>query len=112
METPDFVIIGGGIAGASAAFELAEYGKTIVGGKKSGRPAVAPAGGSAALLAEAWEAGVVRSSHERQPADSSKNLPRVSPTTPCFHLCLSADQPMTGVASSPRSPMMPCPLRA
>lgn len=60
METADFVIIGGGIAGASAAFELAAYGKTIV----VEREQIADyhtTGRSAALLTEAWEHGVVRS---------------------------------------------------
>ena len=55
--TPDFVVIGSGIAGASAAFELAAHGEvvllereTVAGYHTTGR--------SAALYTAAWERGV------------------------------------------------------
>ncbi|MDJ0954351.1 MAG: FAD-binding oxidoreductase [Acidimicrobiia bacterium] len=60
METADFVVIGGGIAGAAAAYELAALGTTVL----LEREAVAgyhTTGRSAALYTEAWEHGVVRS---------------------------------------------------
>lgn len=56
---PDFVVIGAGIAGASAAYELAAHGdvllverETMAGYHTTGR--------SAALYTEAWERGVLR----------------------------------------------------
>ena len=56
----EFVVIGAGIAGASAAYELAALGKvmlfereTVAGYHTTGR--------SAALLTEAWETGIWRS---------------------------------------------------
>lgn len=58
--TPDFVVIGAGIAGASAAFELAAHGDVLL----LERERVAgyhTTGRSAALYTEAWERGVLRS---------------------------------------------------
>ncbi len=56
----EFIVIGAGIAGASASYELAAHGKvmlfereTVAGYHTTGR--------SAALLTEAWETGVWRS---------------------------------------------------
>ena len=57
--TPDFVVVGAGIAGASAAFELSAHGEVLV----LEREAVAgyhTTGRSAALFTEAWERGAWR----------------------------------------------------
>lgn len=58
-ETADFVVIGGGIAGAAAAYELAAHGSVVL----LEREQVAgyhTTGRSAALYTEAWEKGVWR----------------------------------------------------
>ncbi len=80
MDTCDFAVVGGGIAGASAGYELASLGKTIVleqervaGHHTTGR--------SAALFTESWEHGVVRSlttasrSFLEHPPDGFANYP-------------------------------------
>jgi D-arginine dehydrogenase len=59
MDTADFVVVGAGIAGASAAFELAAFGKTIVV-ERERIAGYHTTGRSAALLTESWEHGVVR----------------------------------------------------
>jgi D-arginine dehydrogenase len=60
MNTADFVVIGGGIAGASAAYELAVHGKTIVVEREQ-IAGYHTTGRSAALLTESWEHGIIRS---------------------------------------------------
>jgi D-arginine dehydrogenase len=58
-STPDFIVIGAGIAGASAAYELAAVGEVLL----LEREAVAgyhTTGRSAALYTEAWEEGIWR----------------------------------------------------
>jgi D-arginine dehydrogenase len=57
--TPDFVVVGAGIAGASAAYELAAHGEVLL----LEREHVAgyhTTGRSAALYTEAWEGGIWR----------------------------------------------------
>lgn len=59
IETADFVVIGGGIAGAAAAYELAAHGSVVL----LEREPVAgyhTTGRSAALYTEAWEKDVWR----------------------------------------------------
>ncbi len=59
MNTADFVVIGGGIAGASAAYELAAHGRVVL----LEREAVCghhTTGRSAAVFTEAYEKGAVR----------------------------------------------------
>lgn len=60
MDTADFVVIGGGIAGASAAYELAACGTAILV-ERERIAGYHTTGRSAALLTESWEHGVVRS---------------------------------------------------
>lgn len=57
--TPDFVVIGAGIAGASAAFELAAHGEVLLV-EREGVAGYHTTGRSAALYTEAWERGVWR----------------------------------------------------
>ena len=59
MERADFVVIGAGIAGASAAFRLADHGKVIVLERES-TAGYHTTGRSAALFTESFEVGVVR----------------------------------------------------
>ncbi len=59
METADFVIIGGGIAGAAAAYELSAHGETLLV-ERERIAGYHTTGRSAALLTEAWEHGAVR----------------------------------------------------
>ena len=59
MLTPDFVVVGGGIAGASAAYELAAFGEVLLL-EREGVPGYHTTGRSAALYTEAWEEGVWR----------------------------------------------------
>ena len=56
--TADFVVIGGGIAGASAAYELAAHG-TVVLAEQEATPGHHTTGRSAALYTEAYESGPV-----------------------------------------------------
>ena len=59
MEHADFVVIGAGIAGASAAYRLAQHGRVVVleGEASAGYHTT---GRSAALFTESFEVGVVR----------------------------------------------------
>ena len=57
--TPDFVVVGGGIAGASAAYELAAFGEVLLL-EREGVPGYHTTGRSAALYTEAWEEGLWR----------------------------------------------------
>ena len=59
MEHADFVVIGGGIAGASAAFRLARHG-TVVLLERESTAGYHTTGRSAALFTESFEIGVVR----------------------------------------------------
>ncbi len=84
MDRPDFAVIGGGIAGASAAYELAAHGSVVLleaesvcGHHTTGR--------SAAIFTEAYERGVVRlmamgsrSFFEEPPAGFS-DVPLITP---------------------------------
>ena len=59
MEKADFVVIGGGIAGASAAFELATHGQVVLL-EKEDTLGYHTTGRSAAMFTEAYESGIVR----------------------------------------------------
>jgi len=59
MEHADFVVIGAGIAGASAAYRLAQHGKVIVL-EREAAAGYHTTGRSAALFTESFEMGVVR----------------------------------------------------
>ena len=59
METADFVVIGAGMAGASAAYELAAHGRVVVL-EQARMAGYHTTGRSAALFTEAYETGVVR----------------------------------------------------
>lgn len=58
-ETCDFLVIGGGIAGASAGFELARHGRVILAEKES-QPGYHTTGRSAALFAEGYGNAPIR----------------------------------------------------
>ncbi len=60
METCDFLVIGGGIAGASAGYALAEHGKTIVL-EREDQPGYHSTGRSAAQFTELYGNYVIRS---------------------------------------------------
>jgi D-arginine dehydrogenase len=60
MKTCDFLVIGGGIAGASAAYELAPHGRTVLV-EREPIAGYHTTGRSAALFTESWEHGIVRS---------------------------------------------------
>jgi D-arginine dehydrogenase len=57
--SPDFVVIGAGMAGASAAYELSAYGEVLLL-EREGIAGYHTTGRSAALYTEAWERGVWR----------------------------------------------------
>lgn len=84
MDTADFVVVGGGIAGASAAYELAPHGKTIIV-ERERIAGYHTTGRSAALLTESWEHGIVRSltsasrSFLEEPPDGFTDYPLLSP---------------------------------
>jgi len=59
MLTTEFLIIGGGIAGASAGYALAEHGSIILVEREE-QCGYHTTGRSAALLTEAWESPLVR----------------------------------------------------
>ena len=56
----DFIIIGAGIAGASAGYELSQYGKTLLL-EREDQPGYHSTGRSAAFFAETYGNAVVRS---------------------------------------------------
>ncbi|WP_290899606.1 FAD-dependent oxidoreductase [Hoeflea sp.] len=58
-ETCDFLVIGGGIAGASAGYELAKHGRVILAEKES-QPGYHTTGRSAALFAEGYGNAPIR----------------------------------------------------
>ncbi len=59
MTSADFLVIGAGMAGASAAYELAAHGAVVVL-EQEDRPGVHATGRSAALFSETYGNGVVR----------------------------------------------------
>jgi len=59
MEHADFVVIGAGIAGASAGYRLAQHGKVVVF-ESEAAAGYHTTGRSAALFTESFEIGVVR----------------------------------------------------
>ena len=84
MKHADFVVVGGGIAGASVAYELAAHGSVILL-EREPQCGYHTTGRSAALFTEAWEGPVIRSIaaagrefFESPPAGFSQ-VPLVSP---------------------------------
>ncbi len=59
METSDFIVVGGGMAGASAAWALAEHGSVILLEQES-QPGYHTTGRSAALYVETYGNAVIR----------------------------------------------------
>jgi D-arginine dehydrogenase len=59
VEHADFAVIGAGIAGASAAYRLAQHGRVVVL-EREGSAGYHTTGRSAALFTESFEIGVVR----------------------------------------------------
>jgi D-arginine dehydrogenase len=59
MEHADFIVVGGGIAGASAAYELAAHGRVVLA-EAEATCGYHTTGRSAALFTEAYERDVVR----------------------------------------------------
>jgi D-arginine dehydrogenase len=59
VETCDFLVIGGGMAGASAAHELSRVGKVVIVERES-QPGYHTTGRSAALFVEAYGNAVIR----------------------------------------------------
>ncbi len=84
MNTADFLVVGGGIAGASAAYELAAHGRVVLLEQES-QCGYHTTGRSAALFTEAWEAAVIRPivaggrSFFEEPPDGFTNVPLVAP---------------------------------
>ncbi len=85
-ETADFIIIGGGIAGASAGYELREMGKVIILEKES-QPGYHTTGRSAAIFQKGYNGGdpvlyaLVRASEDflRNPPHGFTSHPLLSP---------------------------------
>ena len=59
MDTYDFIIVGGGIAGASAAYELAGHARVLVLERES-QPGYHTTGRSAALFVQTHGPAVIR----------------------------------------------------
>jgi D-arginine dehydrogenase len=59
ISTPDFVVVGAGIAGAAAAYELAAHGEVLLLEREE-FAGYHTTGRSAALYTEAWEEGIWR----------------------------------------------------
>ena len=84
MTGADFVVIGGGIAGASAAYELAAHGSVILL-EREPHCGYHTTGRSAALFTEAWEVPVIRSiaaagrDFFESPPDGFSDVPLVTP---------------------------------
>lgn len=82
--SPDFIVIGAGIAGASAAYELADHGEVLLLEKES-IAGYHTTGRSAALYTEAWEEGIWRHltlasrSFLESPSPSFSAVPILSP---------------------------------
>ncbi len=83
-ETADFLVIGGGIAGAAAAYELATHG-TVVLLEREPVAGYHTTGRSAALYTEAWEKGIWRTlalssrSFLENPPEGFTDYPLLSP---------------------------------
>ena len=83
-STSDFIVIGAGIAGAAAAFELAEHGSVVVLERES-VAGYHTTGRSAALYTEAWEEGLWRTltlagrGFLENPPDGFADYPILSP---------------------------------
>ena len=88
-ETADFVVIGGGIAGASAAYELAASG-TVILVEQEATPGHHTTGRSAALYTEAYESGPARllvmasRDHLETPPEGFTEEPILSPLPVMF----------------------------
>ncbi len=85
MKQADFIIIGGGIAGASTGYWLAPHGRVIVLERES-HPAYHSTGRSAALYTAAYGTPQVRALTQasrdffRRPADRFLRTPLADPT--------------------------------
>src|ERR1700722_6735959 len=75
MTSADFLVVGAGMAGASAAYELAAHGVVVVL-EQEDRPGVHATGRSAALFSETYGNGVVRALSRPRPPQPA--LPRRS----------------------------------
>lgn len=84
MERVDFIVVGGGIAGASAAYELAAHGRVVLV-EAEATCGYHTTGRSAALFTEAYERDVVRllamasRSFLESPPDGFTDTPILSP---------------------------------
>ncbi len=84
MLTTEFLIVGGGIAGASAGYELAAHGSVVLVEREK-QFGYHTTGRSAALLTEAWESPLIRSitaagrDFFEEPPFRFTNVPLVSP---------------------------------
>ncbi|MDF1595271.1 MAG: FAD-dependent oxidoreductase [Acidimicrobiia bacterium] len=84
MNTADFLVVGGGIAGASAAYELAAHGRVVLL-EREPQCGYHTTGRSAALFTEAWETPTIRSivaagrSFFEEPPDGFTAVPLVAP---------------------------------
>ncbi|MDH5372745.1 MAG: FAD-binding oxidoreductase [Acidimicrobiia bacterium] len=84
MTSADFLVIGGGIAGASAAYELADHGRVILI-EREPQCGYHTTGRSAALFTEAWEGPIIRSivsagrSFFEEPPEGFTDVPLVTP---------------------------------
>ena len=81
MSQADFIIIGGGIAGASTGFWLSQHGRVIVLERES-HPAYHSTGRSAALFTAAYGTPQVRALTLAAVTFSTPH-PRVSASTRC-----------------------------
>jgi D-arginine dehydrogenase len=89
MESADFVVIGGGIAGASVAYHLAEHGRVAVLERES-IPGYHTTGRSAAVFTEAYESADVRAlvkasrSFLTRPPEAFTDVPLLEPMSVMF----------------------------
>lgn len=82
MSDFDYVVIGAGMAGASAAYELAAIGRVLVLEQEE-RPGYHSTGRSAALYAETYGNRTVRALTTAGKGFISNRRP-ASPSTPCL----------------------------
>ncbi len=89
VETCDFLVIGAGMAGASAAYELSRIGKVVILERES-QPGYHTTGRSAALFVETYGNGVIRAINKASrkfletPPDGFTDVPILSPRGTMF----------------------------